>query len=282
MKKLLFTFLVVTALFFPTNSIFAAWAVPSSSQTNIGNANGSVVITKPTGLAVGDLMIAIVGTEAGADAPINTASGWDFFAQQSFSSVDPYLSVQWKIATAGDVAASNFTFTSSNATARLGGAIMRVTGHHATPEDVSNSTFTDGANSATINFTGRTFNPTYNNTLLILFTGGRLGGGNAGSMSGYTISGTNPTWTEVYDGTIDSGTADPVQGAAWAVLDTTRTITSYGSSISASKTNHGGIIFAFRPAADNTAVKTVNDLAKASVKTVNGLDIASVKTIDGL
>lgn len=35
-------------------------------------------------------------------------------------------------------------------------------------------------------------------------------------------------------------------------------------------------------AADTTAIKTVDGLAKASVKTINGLAIASVKSIDGL
>jgi len=86
----------------------------------------SIVITKPTGLAEGDLMVAILGSDE-TDG-FNTPSGWTALESVTLSSPDTYsANVFYKVADAGDVAASDFTFSPPDQ-AIIGGGILRISG----------------------------------------------------------------------------------------------------------------------------------------------------------
>jgi len=163
----------------------------------------SVVVTKPTGLAVGDLMIAQVSlrdtaggrtidlvsgwTDSGANEVTETISGSDHIAQR----------VMRKIATSDDVAASNFTFTiSGGTTAYLCASIYRIDGFNAaTPIDKYSSGHNNGTATGS---SGGSVTPTYANELYLILTTVRTSGASA-TMSGYTLATSNPSWTEDYD-----------------------------------------------------------------------------------
>src|SRR3989304_4129540 len=108
-----------------------AIAVPSSAVTDLSvGSTDTVTITKPTGLAAGEIMVFIL--YSGDTTTPNTLAGWTAIQAQNSSAVDGAtnrvnLSSFWKIASADDAAASNFAFTKSTAS-RFGGGILRITG----------------------------------------------------------------------------------------------------------------------------------------------------------
>lgn len=101
----------------------------SVTSTYTDTDASSVTITKPTGLAEDDLMIAYVSIfNAGSDRTITTLAGWTKLTEAN-SSDRRVLACYYKIATAGDVAASNFTWSFSGGVDKLGGAMYAFTGY---------------------------------------------------------------------------------------------------------------------------------------------------------
>ena len=80
--------------------------------------SSNLTVTKPTGVAVGDLLVAVlfaveadVGSLAGESWTL--LSGWSN-AGSVLNGVTNAVSFQYKLATSGDVSASNFTFNFSD------------------------------------------------------------------------------------------------------------------------------------------------------------------------
>ncbi|MBL0268582.1 MAG: hypothetical protein IPP99_07940 [Chitinophagaceae bacterium] len=121
MKQLITFIFALCASFLLTSEAFSQITqVTGSPQT--GSANGtSFTITRPSGLAVGDVMIAnIVQSDNdganGGDLSDATSTGWTFIAGNQTGIVgsggDEYWgTLLYKIATAGDVSAANFSFS---------------------------------------------------------------------------------------------------------------------------------------------------------------------------
>lgn len=160
---------------------------------------GTIVITKPTSLAVGDLMVAHIFYQRAAT--MTPLTGWYNLAGtvDSATTVDDTqamkASVQYKVADAGDVAASNFTWTFTvDTTVARGGAIYRIIGQDLdTPIGASNQTLAVG--SATPSFAIGITPPVANSLLLMLATSSEEGTAHASQA----IVTSNPTWTENYD-----------------------------------------------------------------------------------
>lgn len=114
-----------------------------SVGTKANNAAGStsIIIPKPSGLVVGDLMLAFIGTsKAATDATVNTPTGWALVRATGLGGVTQVLVRSfWKIADSADVAASDFTFTFTASADNSTGEIHRINAAHATtPIDASN------------------------------------------------------------------------------------------------------------------------------------------------
>ena len=176
----------------------------ASSSTAYSASGTSLVIAKPSGLAVGDLMLAQIRNDDGNS--ITLPSGWSTLT----STFNPFnfVYVHYKYADSGDVAASNFTWTLPSSVISAGG-ILRITG--ASP--LIGSAFLAGgqSNTATPSFaTGVT--PTRPDSLLVQFWF-YMGNSNA-SLGGYAIVTSNPTWTEAYDVGMESNAGIT---CAWAV-----------------------------------------------------------------
>ena len=229
-----------------------AFAVPSTSTTAFA-AGTTVTITKPSGLAVGDLMVATLGAvSSGAAISFSTLSGWSAAATGNGS--DYATSIQYKIADSGDVAASNFTFTCTSASHTCG-AIIRATGPSPTSVlaegDGDNNT---GANSQTISFvTAET--PVVTDSLVIMaLLGGQTTG--TGTISSYTTT-PSVTFTEIIDTTVGTSTRDPIFGSAYGIYSGTSDITAYGATLSVSKPQHFGAIALFTPLVNATGTTTL-------------------------
>lgn len=161
-----------------------------STSTLAGGTATNAVITKPTGLAAGDLMVAhlVLGD---ATATYATPSGWTVAGTAQRSNVT-YQTIMYKIADSADAAATDFTFTIGTSEPRAG-AILRISGFN--PVQPIDSIYSGAAeNTVSPSFaTGLT--PTHASSLLIMFTSNNVGR----NVSSQAIATSNPSWTEAYD-----------------------------------------------------------------------------------
>ncbi|MBU2249582.1 MAG: hypothetical protein KKD77_22740 [Gammaproteobacteria bacterium] len=169
------------------------------AQRSVGQSPGadstSCVIVKPVGLEVGDLMVAqVVGGRNDPMGAHTAPANWTEIRQDA--TVDAVLmlrtSLWWKIADSDDVAASNFTFTATDAESNRG-TITAWTGHDAaTPINANNGQF----NTASTTVTSPGITPSVANCMICLFCG--INDNN--TQSGYAIVTDNPaSWSEAYD-----------------------------------------------------------------------------------
>lgn len=86
-----------------------------AATTRAGDVNsGSTTVARPSGLVVDDVMIAVVArSQTAASVTSFSASGWTSAGFFAGSSSTPPMAVLWKVATAADVSASSFSFTSN-------------------------------------------------------------------------------------------------------------------------------------------------------------------------
>ena len=170
-----------------------AAAVQSSSTTAWASAS-TVVITKPSGLAVGDLMLGHVGVN---NQTVTAPAGWTTVINDVFSGGGDTEReyVFRKIADSTDVAATNFTFTLSGS-ATCAGAMYRIDGFSAgTPIYTFDEAETLDSTTPVI---ANTVTPLVANSLLILL--GLIRNTNSGATVGsYAIATSSPSFTEVYD-----------------------------------------------------------------------------------
>lgn len=208
-----------------------AIVVESTASNTAGNGT-SLTITKPSGLAVGDAMIAIIypyDTAGGTTDP-NTPSGWELTQtiEQTAGADAQELSVYIKIADSGDVAASDFTFTSTNSFT-WEGVILRVSGIRTDDQYDGGKVSTSSSTASTYppyttepDEFGSSFSvtPSQDNVLLVLAHAVAV------NETWYdstlpVINGTNPTWTKQHNGNMDVFTAVMSTAAAITSIDFT-------------------------------------------------------------
>ncbi|MCK4501362.1 hypothetical protein KAU11_12750, partial [Candidatus Babeliales bacterium] len=110
-------------------------AVPviESSNTATGQTVTSIVITKPTGLAVDDLMVAKIALYDWLDdnRTLSTPAGWTLAANSTTGTSTRLVRIAdfYKVADSGDTAASDFTFSASGAVGFMSGYLARISGY---------------------------------------------------------------------------------------------------------------------------------------------------------
>lgn len=246
-------------------------SVSTASWQTVTNGN-SLTITKPTGLAVGDVMVshlsAVITGSANADG-WNTPSGWTLLLNTDSSgnaNSSAGMYVFYKVADSGDVAASNFSFVKNgNNSTRVVGSLYRVsgvavvTGTIATTNTDSTPTFTN------------TITPNANSLLLFLTTVSEPSPV-SGSVSGFAITTDNPSWTEVYDSTslvTDGG----LHGGAYASRSQATATGDSTCTYVTVQQNSIGAIVALAPVVNATASVAVAE-ATFSAPTISGTGTA--------
>lgn len=207
--------------------------VESYSSASATNA-ASVTVTKPTGVATGDLLLII--TNAGATG-VATCTGFTEIYSAYYDGPglisDAYLKVLAKIADSGDVSASNYTINGSTNQEGIS-AMMRISG------------FTSGNPIFSSNFAG--FAPTVSGTFeqtglslkrvsqqLLLMIGLSYDGSESDYIGDYTSptvtsSDANPSWTTVCnikDVSIQSSNGKKSLFVAYASTTNTSNITAF-------------------------------------------------------
>ncbi len=192
----------------------------------IESSGSPLVVTKPSGLTAGDLMIAHISgiNPSAGELELPTPGGWTLGGQDTaVHNGCAILAVFYKIATSDDAAASSFSF--SNATGSpllMGGAIYRVSGTGST---ITVSIDVENTNTSTPSFSN-TVTPTVASSLLLFLVTAE--GSGAGSVASYAVTTDNPSWTERYDfdetGQFSESDGDALMGGATATrVQTTAT-----------------------------------------------------------
>lgn len=205
-----------------------ALAVASTSIASTNNAN-NVVVTKPTGVAVGDLLlIAVPGLGGGAASCTGFSVAINDFADFSGGLQDLSLTLLYRIADSSDVSASNYTVDPGISVTDSGAvAMLRVTGWTSGNPlfaSVGDSSSQDAA-SFTINPTGLSLKRPGACLLLMLnLFGSNNSPYSTATFSGYSVTSgvANPTWTEVIDTTFQTSSG-PTGSFALAYANTTDT-----------------------------------------------------------
>lgn len=168
----------------------------ASSSTGTNSGDSALVITKPTGLAAGDVLVAFC-LRAFDGSGFSTPSGWTLLQSQADGTAYS-VSVFAKVADSTDAAASNFSFSVASATGDgTAGALCRITGESFTSV-AANIASVDGTATGTssLSYTGLT--PVGPNSLLVMFVSNQDSNFDV-TYSAYAVANSNPTWTEAYD-----------------------------------------------------------------------------------
>lgn len=215
-------------------------AVPiiESSNTATSLAASSVVITKPTSLAVNDLLLAVIGSyDAGALGRTHTTpSGWTVI--QKSTTTAGRGAAYYKVADAADVAAANFTFAMSGVLTAMTGYLARVSTYVASNpvsiSEIDNNATTSGTSAS---FT-TALTPLSPNSLAV-FMYARCSTSYDTVFPSWSAYSSTPsvTWTEVADLYSVDGISDGLgMGIATATINSLSQITARAATLNQATT----------------------------------------------
>lgn len=179
--------------------------VYQSIETTAWALGTSTVVSKPSGVVDGDLMVAGIGI-SGNYGSITPPAGWTLINNTANTGTIGRLITYYKVASSEG---SSYTWTTTNSVTQAG-FIMRITGQKSAGFAVQ----VDGdsvANTAAPAFTGG-ITPLANGMLIFAFQAADTGG--AVTPSNYAIATDNPTWTA--RATVSNGTNQTVLSVATA------------------------------------------------------------------
>lgn len=199
--------------------------VIESNNTASSSASDTVTITKPTGLAVDDLMVAVIYAHDTSGTPgLNTPSGWSLAGGEADALTGGDIiefAIFYKLADSGDVVASNFSFTADSTMDYMDGVILRVSGIRTDADSLN------GYSEQTLTATD---NPTYTVSLTPdpendLYVVVCMSGKSPYTATDLDITGTDPTWTRYLNvaHTVDDSSAFQVFAAVDATPESSIT-----------------------------------------------------------
>jgi len=211
-----------------------ALVVESTSFTNWSSLPVNTIdVTKPTGLVVGELMVAHVTAADSNDPTVTLPAGWTNISTASDSSGRVFTRTMYRIAQAGDVAASDFTFTSS-VNAFMSGGMYRISGAppQSTIQDFDNSAVQFLSSNSLMNTT-ILLEPLVPNSLFITFYTLFFLDGTTRSLGVYSST-PSITRTEAWDNhrRYGSGNFNPLSASVYGVYSGSSDITAISASLS--------------------------------------------------
>lgn len=229
-----------------------AIAYQSIATTDFNEVSpGTLTISKPSGLAEDDMMIAYIVWDSNNTTAPTLPSGW---TQLLHDTTGIKSAVAYKLATSGDVAASNFVFTLAGTVNASGGSIMRWS-------DVglinAGTTVRDNTTTTTPSFAGG-ITPGVANSYLIMCYHSPY----THTVSDYAITTDNPTWTEVMDE--QNVSPDLTMSLAYASRPETTATGNFTVTTSSSHNDHNGVLIYLSPRTDVNLSMPVGTLTLSS------------------
>lgn len=213
--------------------------------------SASVTLAKPTGLAVGDFMVAYIH---GAQESVTPPSGWT--SEQNFISTsgNGQMRIYSKTADSSDVSASNWTWTYGGGQYH-GGVVIKFSGHNtALPMVVQATANTTGT--ASPSFTS-TVTPNTANSVLLFCLGVYVNSSATRTSSAYAVTTSNPTWTEELDQNVNTGSSCFQMAVASATRSQITATGNASCTMSSSCTDLSNIMLVIRPQIQATITDTV-------------------------
>ncbi len=121
LRKWLSTPLAVLSMLFFVGSQAQALITHVDSKTAIVTGPDTITITKPTGLQVGDLMIANINIREGATTPSPMPTGWVTRLTYNHATPNRFVWIGYKVAVAADLSATNYSFNFAGTSDLAGG-----------------------------------------------------------------------------------------------------------------------------------------------------------------
>jgi hypothetical protein len=209
-------------------------AVASTSEVRDNPYDGTVVVTKPTGVSVGDLLVIVAATIT--EVPSVTSTGFTesfaFGHDAGGANRDVGFSFLWRIADSSDVSASNYTVTGDVFAAYM----FRITGWTSGEPVFTNGQYETSRQTGTAGTITGTPNLAVPTEQLLI-----VGFGSADeTYTTYTtpaVSPSNPSWTLLsnFQAENSGGTKRSSSRVAYATRTQTTNITSF--SITADQDN---------------------------------------------
>ncbi len=226
---------------------FNSWGqiAQRGTATTATSTTTSVTVAKPTGLAVGDLLIATINQADNDDNSLSdaTSTGWQLVGGAKFytsGSNEWWGTVLYKIATSSDVSASNFTFQGDSDANDMQASIIAFSGVDQTnPIDIAGTFTSSTDNNSSLSANGIT--TTSNNAAVIMLA---MISDNRSFNSDW--SSTSPSsLSELFDVPFDADLDMGIAGA-WAIKSTAGE-TGIGSVTLSGNARDGAILIALKP-----------------------------------
>lgn len=239
--------------------------VQSISSAVFETSGNQITITKPSGVAVGNLLVTYLG---GTQTNVTTLSGWTLLTTQISSSGNCQGKVYWKIADSGDVSATDYTWVGITSDLTTG-CMVRIDGQHST-----NPVAVFAKDGAPVNTTTPAFNITVTpgnaNSVLLYFISS-YDASTSSTASGYNVATSNPSWTEIFDNTVDVGVAFQAS-AAYATRPEVTATGNAGVTMTNTQDEFTGIMVVVKPSIVSTSTETesvVDTLVRGVTKTLS-------------
>lgn len=176
-------------------------AVSVQSKTDpVFSTAKTVTVTKPTGLTVGDLMIAQMVCQF--SATVTTPSGWTILSDTQANNYKQVI--MYKIASSSDVSASDFTFdiTHGGGALNIACGILRISDFPSAMPVYAYDTETANTGTGTVTYSTIGMTPLGDSLIIMGIVGSDSGVTN---ISSYSIATSSPTFTEAWDVVIATG-----------------------------------------------------------------------------
>ena len=251
----------------------AAIAQRGSATSNISTST-SIVISKPTGVVAGDVLVVDIAKE-GNNTTNPSSSGWTLIDGRSLGGqTSRYGAALYKVASSSEPA--TYTFTLGSGTNNAAGAIIAFSGVNisgATPFDVAPGTILVSSNSGT-NVGATTMTTVSNNAAVIML--GMLAGSSRSWDNGNWNTAISPgALTELFDVAQGNSSDGASVGAAWAMKPTAGT-TGAGSATLSGGERNGAILIALKLGKITPTISVTNSPATYSGSTQAAIVIGSV------
>lgn len=229
-----------------------AIAYQSIATTDFNEVSPSTLtITKPSGLAVGDMMIAYIVWDTSDTTAPTLPSGWTQLLHDTTGTKSAWA---YKVAVSGDVAASNFAFTFAGTVTASGGSIMRWSGVGLIN---AGSTVRVNSSTSTPSFAGG-ITPSVADSYLIMGYHSPY----THTVSNHAIATDNPTWTEIMDE--QNVSPDLTMSLAYASRPETTATGNFTVTTSSTHDDHNGVLIYLSPRTDVNLSMPVGTLALTS------------------
>jgi hypothetical protein len=212
------------------------------TPTTYGNASSAAAtLSKPTGVADGELLVAFVELRTSTAGTWTLPTGWT--SQVTNTTNHQWLVATKPIPTASAESAGSYVFTNNQAASRMAAAMFRVSGADATtPIDaigvVSSQAFTTSPVLPAVTAVAAT-------SLLLAF--GAYVQQTSASVSSWTADAAMTQVVQVTGGTAGTAASVGIQVASQAITSAGSTGTR-GPTVSPAPTNSGGVMLTIKPA----------------------------------